>query len=113
MSERTAVTFEATAALAPGEPTQVWKAVMEATGPDVVRRVVAYGLSQGLIWDSFDAVEAGIWKKEGAYFGLLDLVDAGGEVVDDYAIPTPEAFAWWRRTLELRPVAEANPEGKR
>lgn len=77
----------------------IFTAVMEGYGPEVVARIVDAGLADGRL---LLPAELPVPLQ---MYAVLDVLDADGDVVQDYAIPTPEAFEWWRTALELRPAA--------
>lgn len=39
-------------------------------------------------------------------YGQLDVLDAAGDVVQDFGIPTAAAFRWWYRKVGLRITSE-------
>ena len=45
-------------------------------------------------------------KGPGEEYALLDVLDADGDIVQDYGIPTAAAFRWWYRKLGLRVTSE-------
>jgi hypothetical protein len=42
--------------------------------------------------------------KPDTSYAVLDVYDAEGSVIQDFAIPTRQAVKWWYRKLELRMV---------
>lgn len=68
---------------------------ISATGVDVAVRAAKRA---GALHDAYGPTHA-------ACYAVLDLLDARGDIVADYCIPTREAWEWWQRGAILRPAA--------
>lgn len=75
-----------------------YEAVMEWTGLAAVDQVLQVAEREG-IWCALRDDDD--YDHRGCY-AVLDVCDDIGDIIDDRCIPTPEAFAWWVRTVELR-----------
>ena len=73
-----------------------YRAVLEATGPTVVTRLVDIGYRTGHLVASQPIDDHSI--------GCLDLFNANDDIVADHGIPHETAWQWWSRTAELRPA---------
>jgi hypothetical protein len=73
----------------------LYAAVTEAHGQAFVAAVLQAGARAGAVCALLD-------PGHPKCLAVLDLLDESGDVIGDRCIPTDEAFAWWRRAVELR-----------
>lgn len=75
-----------------------YEGMLDATGHNAVRTMVEFAAQSGFLADSAELPDSAPW------FGTLDVYDADGTRIQDYLIPSDEAWQWWRQAASLHPT---------
>jgi hypothetical protein len=74
-------------------------------------RQYSIAIPAGLAWTLRVAEKVGhVEPTDPNAYAVLDVLDGKGDIVQDFSIPTPAAWQWWKRKLGLR-LAEDRDHG--